>query len=245
MPDPGTVSPALDDAYWFTYSKDIVEKAVTSRNEQAGRFQTFIVWLWGIYTASAAVGLTLGSKNFPWYSTVLIALPSVILILAYWSTVYAQTPPYVGFDPRSPTEIMAAYDLGVREKEKLLLKTKRWSLAAALAIGVALVAASLAKPTEKPTAKQLTAPEFNSEKKEAFLSVWGRGIECKNVIAISVFPKDSASTEPIKNIVPCAASGEFRTEFKLKSESEWKSGLAKIEWTDSKGVSHTMAREIK
>src|SRR5690242_3503646 len=138
MPDPGTVSPALDDAYWFTYSKDIVEKAVTSRNEQAARFQTFIVWLWGIYTASAAVGLTLGSKNFPWYSTVLIALPSVILILAYWSTVYAQTPPYVGFDPRSPTEIMAAYDEGVRQKEKLLRKTKRWSLAAALAIGVAL-----------------------------------------------------------------------------------------------------------
>src|SRR5437762_13700390 len=105
MLDPITVQPVVDDAYWFAYSKELVEKAITSRNEQAARFQSLVGWLWGIYTASAALGLTLGKANLPTCVKVVIALPSLFLIFAYWMAVEAQTPADVEFDPRSPTQI--------------------------------------------------------------------------------------------------------------------------------------------
>ncbi len=242
MPDPGTVRPVLDDAYWFAYSKDIVEKAVASRNEQAARFQTFIVWLWGIYTASAAVSLTLGKENLPLYAKVFIALPSLILILAYWSAVQAQTPPYVRFDPRSPTEIMAAYDEQVRQKENLLWWARAWSFVAAFLIGAALVLASLTKPAEKSTEKQVTAPEFNAEKKGALLNVWGRGVGCDKFIIAAVSETSGWATR-VEKIMPCSPNGEFGA--KLELNPRLNEILAKIEWTDSKGISHTMARQIK
>jgi len=231
MADPQTISPAIDDAYWFAYSKEIIEKSLGSRNDQAAKLQNLIAWLWGIYTASAAVGLSLGKANYSILTTVLIAFPSLILILAYWSAVDAQSPVDVEFDPRSPTEIKQAYIHAVDQKKKQLTRARRWSIAAGLFVAIALFAGSFGK--------QSVSPEFGAVKKGSWVTVWGRGIACE-VVTISISANDSESANIIKTNVPCSTRGDFATQLEVKSQA--KGLVAKIEWTDPKKVNHTMAR---
>jgi hypothetical protein len=239
MPDSETVRPALDDAYWFAYSKELVDKAITSRNEQAARLQNLVVWLWGIYTASAAVGLTLGKAHFGPLTTAFIALPSLLLIVAYVFAVGAQTPIDVEFDVQSATKIKNAYTESVNRKKKFLGRAHLLSFVAGIFVGIALIVASFAK--------QAPSPEFAAQTKASLLTVWGRGIDCKDTIAIRLLPKDPSLEKPMTKNVLCAANGEFVTEFELKPGSEWKGALVEVKWADpkDKNISHAVTREIQ
>jgi hypothetical protein len=162
MADPGTISPAIDDAYWFAYSKEIVERALASRNEQAAKFQNLIAWLWAIYTAGAAVGLNLGKANYSIWITVLIALPSLILIVAYWFAVQAQAPVDTEFDPRSPTEIKDAYVQAVIQKKKQLRWAQGWSIAGGVFVAIALGVASFERQSMNSTPQSPRLPVSHS-----------------------------------------------------------------------------------
>jgi hypothetical protein len=234
MADPQTISPAIDDSYWFSYSKEIVGNYLGSRNDQAAKLQNLIVWLWGIYTASAAVGLSLGKANYSILTTALIAFPSLILIFAYWSAVDAQSPIDVEFDPRSPTEIKQAYIHAVDQKKKQLTKARCWSIAAGIFVSIALLAASFGK--------QSVSPEFGAVKRGSWVTVWGRGIACE-VVSINISASDSESTNIIKTDVSCSTRGDFATRLEVKSQA--KGLVAKIERTDTKKVKHTMARAVE
>jgi hypothetical protein len=240
MADPQTISPAIDDAYWFAYSKATIDKALAGRNDQAAKLQNLIAWLWTIYTASAAVGLSLGKANYSLLTTVLIALPSFILIFAYWSAVEAQSPVDVQFDPRSPTEIKESYIHAVDQKKKQLGSARLWSFVAGIFVAIALLAASFGK--------QSVSPEFGAVKKGGWVTVWGRGIAC-DVVAVSIFPKDSESTNIINPSVPCSTRGDFATQLDMKSQGKDLAGAkdltVKIEWTDPKKVNHTMAHAVE
>jgi len=140
------IKPKVDDQYWFTFSEQLVGKSVPTLDENAGRIQSLVIWLWGIYTASAAVGFVLASQKLPPIASGLIALPSVLLILVYWGSVWVQSCVSVSFDPRSPTEIRRAYARVVEVKRKRLNITLLFAFLAATSVGTALVAASMTKP---------------------------------------------------------------------------------------------------
>jgi hypothetical protein len=240
MGDPGMVpSPAVDDVFWFAYSTELIKNAITSRNEQAARLQNLVVWLWGIYTASATVGLTLGKAHFGCITTGVIACPSFVLIIAYLCAVRAQAPVDVQFEAKSPQAIEAAYTKTVNRKKLLLGSAHVLSFVAGICVGIALIAASFAK--------QAPSPEFAAQTKASLLTVWGRGIDCKYTIAIRLLPKDPSLEKPMTKNVLCTANGEFVTEFELKPGSEWKGALVEINWTDpkDKNVNHTMTRAVE
>jgi hypothetical protein len=238
MADPELVHP-IDDAYWFAYSRELVAKAITSRNEQAARLQNMVVWLWGIYTASAAVGLTLGKANFGLIKTVVIALPSLLLIVAYGFAVRAQTPIDVQFESQSATKIIDAYRESVNRKKALLGMAHLLSFIAGIFVGITLLVTSLTK--------QAPSPEFAAQTKGPLVTVWGRGIDCKDTIEISLLTKDSGSAKPLTNIVLCAPNGEFSTQFNSEPGSRSKGARIEIKWTDpkDKNVSYALTREIQ
>src|SRR6266568_2507572 len=140
-------SPAIDDQYWFNLSKTLVDASTKARDDAAAKLQTTITWFWTVYTAAVtiSVGAGLPAKRFPPAVFVLLALPSVILIVAYWMTVRAQMPVDLEFDPRSPDDIQRAYNSGLGKKERALSLALFFSFLAALALGAALVTASVAK----------------------------------------------------------------------------------------------------
>ena len=105
----GATVPEVDDQYWLKYSKAPADSALEKRDEAAAKAQNLAVWLWGIYTAYAAVGFVLSGKQLSILSVVLIASASAFLIAVYWATVWVQMPIPTRFDPRSPSEIREAY----------------------------------------------------------------------------------------------------------------------------------------
>jgi hypothetical protein len=105
--------------------------------------QKLVVWLWGIYTAGAAVGFALSGKELEFWPTFVIAIPSGLLILVYWGTVWVQMPKLVAFDPRSPTEIEQAYSDILLTKNRRLGLTLLLSVVTAVMVSVGLVVASV------------------------------------------------------------------------------------------------------
>jgi hypothetical protein len=137
--------PKLDDQFWFDYSKDVVEKSGTRRTEAAAKLATLLVWLWGIYTAAAAVGTALVKENYPTWALLFVIAPVLILPLAYWAATYAQMPSVLGFDPRSPDEISEAFSQNVTEKNARLHWALWLTLLSAVFVATAIVTASLGK----------------------------------------------------------------------------------------------------
>ncbi|MGB7292165.1 MAG: hypothetical protein WBD99_08335 [Thermodesulfobacteriota bacterium] len=137
--------PTVDDQYWFELSKKIVESGTSSRNEAAAILQTMIVFFWGIYTASATVGIALSETSYSLPIILMIASPSIVLIAAYWVAVWVQMPVQAQFDPRIPKQIKEAYIKGVNTKSRRLAAALALSLIAAILVSSALIAASVSK----------------------------------------------------------------------------------------------------
>lgn len=232
-----SVKPQVDDQYWFEFSKKMVDSGVTSRNEAAAKLQTLIVWLWGIYTASAAVGISLSKTFYSLPIILLIASPSFVLIIAYWLAHWVQMPIGAKFDPRIPWDIKQAYLKAVNAKSKRLFATLALSLLAAVLVSFALIAASVTK--------QATPPNFQA---------YYRSIDGHNLILISGhLPAD---TEIVLKIAPInygpagivktymtPPSGELTDNIELPSpvQHEYE---ASAEWREKDGLVRSMMRRV-
>lgn len=136
----------VDDQYWLDEAKTIVDAAQAKPEEAATRLQTFIGWLWGIYTAATAVGFALSTKHLTFEATMLIAAGSVALIVVYFLCVWVGMPIYAEFDPRSPTEIANAYTHSLQEKRDRLQVTIAMAVVASGIVSFALLVASAPQP---------------------------------------------------------------------------------------------------
>lgn len=140
----GVPEPKVDHQFWFDFSAKLVGSAIERRDEAAGRLQSLIVWLWTIYTATAAAGFALTERELPTGLAVLVAAPSVLLVLAYFATVWARNPVLREFDPRVPEDIEARlYSTTVRRKQWRLGIALSLAGLAAAGVACALVAAAL------------------------------------------------------------------------------------------------------
>ncbi|MBV9125514.1 MAG: hypothetical protein JO112_19370 [Planctomycetes bacterium] len=142
--------PKINDEYWFTYSESLVTKESDRREQAAEKLQNLVLWLWGLYTAAAAVGFALSKKNLSFWPALLIAAASAALIATYWGSVWVRIPLLVEFDPRSPTEIKAAYKTSVQARARRLNITLGLSILAAAMVSLALVLASVTKESQEP-----------------------------------------------------------------------------------------------
>jgi hypothetical protein len=163
--------PAVDDAHWFAFSKTFVDSAIARRDAAAETLQKLVLWLWGVYTASATVGFALSGKELSLGSTAVIASASVALILLYWATAWIQLPPLTQFDPRSPDDIRDAYNRVVLVKSRRLAFATALSLVAAAMVSVALVVASTAKPQRQPSLTTPATATNGSRARVAFSAV--------------------------------------------------------------------------
>lgn len=145
MSDEVIIKPKIDDAYWFDYSQKLVDGAVTTRDKMAENFQKLVIWLWGIYTATAAVGFALSEKALSFWPTFLIASASALLIAVYWCSIWIQIPIQVEFDPRSPTEINKTHKDIVATKDKRIKFTLILSILAAIMVSLSIIFASVSK----------------------------------------------------------------------------------------------------
>ena len=230
--EPPMLAIRVDDQFWLDYAKAIVEGTLPSQHKSAAKLQTLLAWMWTIYTASASIGIALSKTSYPHAVILLIAAPSVVLVIAYWLAVYVEMPAHRTFEPNSPTDIEQVYISSVEEKKKRLDHAMIASALAALLVAAGLYAASVVKQDPTP---HLQVTVVDGKQK---LSVSG-SFPADTIVRFT-FTLDDAG-KPVDATYQTSSSG--RIQFAVPV-----SGAKKVrvlaEWTDPDGLLRTMARVI-
>ena len=194
--------PAINDDYWFKYSREIVSSSLAACDAAAAKLQSYAIWLWTIYTAGAGIGFTLAAKDMPLGAKILIAIPSGLLICVYWSTVWVQMPVLTKFDPVSPTQIERSYAHALIEKRKRLNRTSFLGAAAGLSVVVCLGFATT-NPPKQPNAKfgPSNIGSITNEQQRIVLS--GNFGDSKSVnVLLTWIDSGKTSEQPVTGLTP-------------------------------------------
>jgi hypothetical protein len=192
--------PQVDDGYWFGYSKNLIDNALKLRDDTADKLQTFVGWLWTLYTTTALIGINFAKLSMDFWSTVLICSPVGTLILVYWLTVWVRMPALMEFDPRSPDEIQSAYEHNLVEKQKRLT----WTLAI-VGFAAALVVIGLVRSAtimSMPPRVQVDAA-FSSDGGKEFVSFQGYVVGGKSgTLSVYSLPRKPGDVPLYSELLP-------------------------------------------
>ncbi|MBI5875022.1 MAG: hypothetical protein HZB81_04130 [Deltaproteobacteria bacterium] len=229
----------INDKFWFELSKEIVKNGTEKRNEAGAKLQTLIAWLWGIYTAGATVGISLSKTSYSLPIILLIASPSIVLIVAYWVAVWVQMPVSAKFDPRIPQDIMRAYLKGVKTKSWRLTIAVSLSFIAAVLVSFALIVASLSKEGASPNFKAYHHAKDDSN----FIAISGRfPADTKIILRIISFPPSGSPIISKELPYITSSSGELQESIELKPTTD-KYDVA-VEWKEEDGLVRSLKRML-
>ena len=250
MPDPTTpqVAPKVNDQYWFTYSESLVTNGLENRNKAAATIQSFILWLWGIYTASASIGFALSGKELDPLLTAFIALASASIIAVYAGTVWVQMPLSVPFDPRSPEDIANVYLENMKAKNYRLQFTLWLSIISAIMVSVSLVVASVAKPLKPVEPDKTVAPSLSV----AIIQHYG---EATRLSVTSLVGKAKEVTIRVSSLDPKIESANANYHYtptedgllqaSIPIDEKIKEAMVSAEWEDANGTKMQLSRKVK
>jgi hypothetical protein len=235
-------SPKIDDAYWFSVSEDLVGKSLGAHEAAAAKLQNLVLWLWGVYTTYAAVGIALAGKSLPPWATLLIALASAALIAVYWGTIWVQAP--VGgieFDPRSPDDIRYAFTGILKERSRRFGLTLAGSVLAAFTVALALVVASTVKAEAEGTPSLKAAlAEVAGQPELTMVATVDKGASAR--LRVEPDPPAPGRVRVERTILPTEA-GVVQASVAL-APSVAKARVS-VEWTTKDGLTRTMSREVR
>ena len=198
----------VGDRFWLGYAQEMVKAAVSARDRRAEQLTNGIAWFWTVYSAAALVILTTRTPAPPLVVFVLLALPMVLLIVAYYVASMVRAPIRIEFDPRVPAEIEAAHRQAVLHKIRALTIAERVT---GLAVVCVVVGILFALTTAAPPKTDLQG------------YVGGQGSD--KLLLLGTLPKDavvrirvqSAGTTPtpakeVSQLHRASATGELRAE---------------------------------
>jgi hypothetical protein len=129
----------VNDRYWLGRARGMLDQAIRSRDDAAARLASGVGWLWTVYTGAALVGAALRTQPLPDWAVGVLAIPAVLLVVAYGLAVWAMLPIDVAFDPRVVQQIQQAHVQGSRVKRKRLWSAGLAAGLGALAVVIAVV----------------------------------------------------------------------------------------------------------
>ncbi len=236
------VTPSVDHAYWFEYSKNLLDAAQNKREAAAAAIQKLVVWLWGIYTASAAIGFALSGKELSFWPAIIIAAASGALIIVYWGTVWVQVPITVNFDPRSPTEIKEAYNKTVKEKSFRLSITLLGSVIAAIMVSLALIVASVSKPLNQDYSNISAKVAKLGGKQILSVTAWVGETDEAVVTATPLLAGDKKG-EVVQSLILPSKQGLLQTSMVIPEKSA-PHILLELNWTSKSGTEIRISKSI-
>jgi hypothetical protein len=142
IPEQPEYSSLLHDGFWYDKAKELVDKAPDNINESAGKFETLVLWLWGIYTTIVGLGAG-GLTVFAGMQISNLTLaglisPSLVLLVSYWLTTAAKTTAIVKFEHRSPEDIRNKYNQAIEVKSRYYKLARLTTLLACALIPVTI-----------------------------------------------------------------------------------------------------------
>lgn len=236
-------TPKVDEQYWFDFSKTFIDSSISRRDNAANALQKLVIWLWGIYTASAAVGFALSGKQLEFWPTLIIALASGALILVYWGTVWVQVPKIVAFEPRSPDDIRRVHSEIIRTRNTRLTLTLIMSVIAAIMVSVAIVVASFSKPP--PSVLLSYQALLWKENGGSIVSVTAKLGTAKiaELTVKPIFNKDTMKKPTIvQNLIP-AEGGLIQTS--IRFEENIPKASIQLSWQEEGGTNVQLIRIVE
>lgn len=240
-----SVGPKVNDSFWFDYSETLVSSAQEKREKAAGSLQKLVIWLWGIYTASAAVGFTLSDHAPSFWPTFIIASASALLIAVYWGTVWIQMPILLEFDPRSPTEISEAHRTSVVIMNSRLRVTVFLSILAAIMVSLSIIFASVS------TEQKNLVPGFEAlihlPDKGRILALTGYvGKAEKVIVYVRPILSDSTSVKTHSFALIPSENGFIQTSLSITMIKPDSSNLyVTLQWVDSDSLEVKISKIIQ
>ena len=233
------IKPLIDDQFWFELSKEVIKSNTSRTNEAAAKLQQMIVWLWGIYTASAAVGIALSKTSYTLLVIILIASPSSILIFAYWFALWVQMPTKYQFDTQIPAEIKDAHQKGVKTRRRKLICAIVLSLFAAVLVSLALFAASFSKQS---VSAYLEAYHQSFQHQDIIVVAGHFPADTKIILRISPVPHSPVpgTSKELLHVTP--RSGELQMNIKLDFTAEKYD--VEVEWQETDGLVRSLKRTV-
>lgn len=234
--------PTLDDQFWFDFSKETVQQAGARRHEAAGKAATLIAWLWGVYTAAVAVGVTLSKESYPWWVLLLLVAPTPVLLIAYWCATWAQMPSVLSFDPRSPDDIRVAHDQNLQVKTGRLQSALALCLLAALGVAGAIVAASVTKGIRTETTLNAMWINDPGTPKVAVTGTFPPNTLVQLLVLPSAAVAATQPSAPVRHPVLSTGEGLVQTVVEVLFSPD--ASRVRAEW-EQEGIAHTIAVPTK
>lgn len=134
----------VDDVFWLRRAGDLVVGGATLRADAAKQWMTALAWLWTVYTGAAVLS-TIRVQKTGLLQALLLAAPSVTIVIAYAAAVYAYLPLTLSFHPRDPQDVRAACTAAVSRGWRRLRVALGLAGLAAVSLAAAITAVAVAR----------------------------------------------------------------------------------------------------
>lgn len=142
MPEPKALEDLIvGDRFWLATAQEAVKGAIKAPEDRAAQLTTAIGWFWTVYSSAGLLAIALAGDRLGVWHALLIAVPSLVLIVAYSVAGSVGRPLLFDFDPRVPAEIAQAHGEAALAKRRALKRAERWALLGAVAVVAGLAGA--------------------------------------------------------------------------------------------------------
>ncbi len=157
----------IDRDYWLDFAKEGVSNSIQNREKAAEKLDTFLTWIWGIYTSVFALASLFNFVSSNIWQLIWVAQPILIIMLArYFCTIVsmpsANNDEKISADPNDVASIIDSFKLIVEDKKKKLEVAKFFTLVSILSLTASLVGYNYCDPN-KSIKQELQAQKLKKE----------------------------------------------------------------------------------
>lgn len=129
----------IDNDYWIEFGKERITKAIESREKAAEKLDTFLLWIWGIYTSLFALASFFDFLSGDLKQLLFAGQPILIIIISRFFCLLVSMPTSVNADPAVAQEIISGFQEIVIKRKKRLSIAVSFTFVSILSLFIALV----------------------------------------------------------------------------------------------------------
>ena len=144
----------IDRDYWLEFAKNGVSNSIASRENAAEKLDSFLTWIWSIYTGVFALASLFSFVSSDIWQLIWVAQPVLVIMLArYFCTIVsmpsANNDAQTSADPNDVASIIDSFILIVADKKKKLKVAKIFTLISICSLTAALVGYNYCDPNKE------------------------------------------------------------------------------------------------
>jgi len=225
--------------FWKKFSRDAISQSISNVEDSGAKIQTGIGLIWTIYTTAAVVGTSIFKPGFPWYINLLIGLPILLIMIAYFFTTKVQVHSVERVDPHNIDFLINSFEKVMLQKKRLLDMALYLMLATTIVIGIA-VGFMATFQSSKPQTMQVSEVVINDQKTIGVSGYFSPNAKLDLIIEYV----NETKTDIVKiNNLTVPSSGNINSSITLIDKPTTYSVTAK--WTGDDGLIHSLQKLIK